>query len=436
MKAIQVEHQPAVGQRPSSRIRAIAGGSIGNLVEWYDWYAYSAFTLYFAQVFFPAGNQTAQLLNAAAVFAVGFFVRPLGSWLVGMYADRAGRRAALVLSMVAMGAGSLAIGLTPGYDRIGVLAPVLLVVARVVQGLSVGGEYAASATYLSEVAGRKRRGFWSSFQYVTLIMGQLLALTVLLLLQRFLSAAELADWGWRVPFFIGMISALLAFWFRRGLEETSSFQAVRRRATPVRTWELMAEHPRELAIVVGLTMGGTIGFYTFSTYAQKFLVNTSGFSKDTASQIAAASLVVFMLLQPVMGWFSDRVGRRPLLIGFAAIGAITTVPLMTAMGSTQNATTAFVLVTLALVNISAYTSIGAVFKAELFPAEIRALGVGLPYAIVVSLFGGTAEYIALWLKQAGHENWFYWYVSACMGIALITALVMRDTMRHTRIIED
>jgi len=418
------------------RIRAILGGSIGNLVEWYDWYAYAAFALYFAQVFFPKGDQTAHLLNTAAVFAVGFFARPIGSWLMGLYADRKGRRAALVFSMVAMGAGSLVIALTPGYARIGVAAPAILVLARVLQGLSVGGEYAASATYLSEVAGRKRRGFWSSFQYVTLIMGQLLALAVLLVLQQFLSADQLSSWGWRIPFALGAVCALLALWVRRGIEETSSFIAVKKRAAPAETWKLIAQHPRELAIVVGLTMGGTIGFYTFSTYAQKFLANTSGFSKDRASQIAAGSLLVFMLLQPVMGWISDLVGRRPLLIGFSAIGVLSTVPLMTSIGAAKNTTQAFMLVTLALANISAYTSIGAVFKAELFPAEIRARGVGLPYAIVVSLFGGTAEYVALWLKQHGHESWFYWYVTGCMAVALITALVMRDTKRHSRIIED
>jgi MHS family alpha-ketoglutarate permease-like MFS transporter len=421
---------------PKSRMRAILGGSIGNLVEWYDWYVYAAFALYFAKVFFPSGDQTAQLLNTAAVFAVGFFARPIGSWLMGIYADRAGRRAALVLSMVAMGAGSLVIGLTPGYARIGVFAPMILVFARVVQGLSVGGEYAASATYLSEVAGRKRRGFWSSFQYVTLIMGQLLALVVLLVLQHFLTADQLSDWGWRVPFLIGAVFAFAALRVMLGIAETSSFEAVRRRATPVQTWRMMSEHPRELGIVVALTMGGTIAFYTFSTYAQKFLVNTSGFTKETASQIAAASLVIFMLIQPVTGWLSDHVGRRPLLIGFSAIGALTTVPLMTSIGATKDPVFAFLLITVALVNISGYTSIGAVFKAELFPAEIRALGVGLPYSIAVSLFGGTAEYVALYLKQAGHESWFYWYVSACMGVALITAVSMRDMMRHSRILED
>src|SRR5262245_6768553 len=160
MKVVAETQKAAPASTPKSRIGQVLGASIGNLVEWYDWYAYAAFTIYFAKVFFPKGNQTAELLDAAAVFAVGFFVRPIGSWLMGLYADRKGRRAALVLSMVAMGVGSLMIGLTPGHARIGVFAPIILILARVIQGLSVGGEYAASATYLSEVAGRKRRGFF------------------------------------------------------------------------------------------------------------------------------------------------------------------------------------------------------------------------------------------------------------------------------------
>src|SRR5689334_17191636 len=262
MSAAGQSQETRTARTGQSRLRAIAAGSIGNLVEWYDWYAYAAFTLYFAKVFFPEGDQTAQLLNAAAVFAVGFFMRPIGSWLIGIYADRAGRRAALVLSMVAMGAGSLTIALTPGHDRIGVLAPVILILARVIQGLSVGGEYAASATYLSEVAGRKRRGFFSSFQYVTLIAGQLLALSILLILQRLLTNEQLSDWGWRVPFFVGSLCALMAFWVQSRISETESFEKIKKRATPVQTWHLMAQHPRELAVVVGLTMGGTIGFYT------------------------------------------------------------------------------------------------------------------------------------------------------------------------------
>ena len=316
------------------RLRAIVGGSIGNLVEWYDWYAYSAFALYFAGAFFPRSDVTAQLLQTAAVFAVGFFMRPVGSWLIGRYADRHGRRAALTLSVTLMCAGSLMIAVTPGYATIGVMAPVLLVVARLLQGISVGGEYGASATYLSERAGRKRRGFYSSFQYVTLIMGQLLALSVLLVLQRVMSEAALMAWGWRIPFVLGAFAAVSAIWMRRSLDETTSFTVAKAAGVvaeaPSGLRGLLA-HGRAVATVFGLTAGGALAFYVFTTYAQKFLVNTTGFSKATASQINASTLVVFMGVQPVIGAWSDRIGRRPILMTFGALGAIGTVPLLIAL---------------------------------------------------------------------------------------------------------
>lgn len=306
------------------RVRAIIGGSIGNLVEWYDWYAYSAFALYFAGAFFPRSDVTAQLLQTAAVFAVGFFMRPVGSWLIGCYADRHGRRAALTLSVTLMCAGSLLIAVTPGYATIGVMAPVLLVVARLLQGISVGGEYGASATYLSERAGRTRRGFYSSFQYVTLILGQLLALSVLLVLQKVMSEAALMAWGWRIPFVLGAFAAVSAIWMRRNLDETTSFTVAKAAGVvaeaPSGLRGLFA-HGRAVATVFGLTAGGALAFYVFTTYAQKFLVNTTGFSKATASQINAATLVVFMCVQPVIGAWSDRIGRRPILMTFGALGA-------------------------------------------------------------------------------------------------------------------
>jgi MHS family alpha-ketoglutarate permease-like MFS transporter len=417
------------------RLKSIVGGSIGNLVEWYDWYVYSAFGLYFARSFFPPGNQTAQLLNAAAIFAVGFFMRPVGAWLLGRYADRRGRRAALSRSVLLMSLGSLMIAVAPSYATAGVFSPTLLLCARLVQGLSVGGEYGASATYLSEMAGREHRGFYSSFQYVTLIMGQLLALGVLLLLQRLMSHEELARWGWRIPFVIGAGTALVALWIRRGLEETQSFAAAgdtRCRAT----FRTLLRHPRQVAIVIGLTAGGTVAFYTFTTYAQKFLVNTAGWSAADATLVVAASLFVFMLLQPVVGHISDRVGRRPVLITFGVIGSLMTVPLLGALARTTQRVEGWLLLTLALAVVSGYTSINAVVKAELFPTEIRALGVALPYAIAVSLFGGTAEYIALWAKSAGHEHWFYWYVTALIGASLVVYTVMPDTRNVSAIVED
>jgi MHS family alpha-ketoglutarate permease-like MFS transporter len=408
------------------RFRSILGGSVGNLVEWYDWYVYSAFALYFAKVFFPAGSQTAQLLNAAAVFAVGFLMRPVGGWLMGKYADRRGRRAALSVSVLLMSVGSLLIAVTPGYGTIGVVAPTLLVFARLLQGLSVGGEYGASATYLSEMAGRRHRGFWSSFQYVTLVGGQLVALGVLLVLQRTLPAADLDAWGWRIPFVIGAALAIVAVWLRRGLDETPAFESARREGSRVNVRALL-RYPRQVLTVVGLTAGGTVAFYTFTTYAQKFLVNTSGLTKTRASQLSALTLLVFALLQPLIGYVSDRVGRRPVLISFGVLGTLCTVPILTALAAVRSEAAAFMLLMAALIIVSGYTSINAVVKAELFPAEIRALGVALPYAVAVSVFGGTAEYLALWAKSIGHEPWFYWYVTACIVGSLAVYLAMPET---------
>ena len=408
------------------RLLSLAGGSVGNLVEWYDWYVYSAFSLYFAKSFFPPASQTVQLLNAAAVFAVGFLMRPVGGWLLGRFADRHGRRAALTTSVTLMCAGSLIIAVIPGFASIGVFAPALLVVARLMQGLSVGGEYGASATYLSEMAGKRHRGFYSSFQYVTLIMGQLLALGVLLLLQRTMTPAELERWGWRIPFLIGAACAVLALWMRRGLEETTAFRNQPLAQRP--SIRALLDHRRAVATVVGLTAGGTVAFYTFTTYAQKFLVNTAGFSKDAATRISALTLLVFMFVQPLVGWISDRVGRRPVLIAFGILGALGTVPVLSALAHVRSETGAFFLLLLALLVVSGYTAINAVVKAELFPTAIRTLGVALPYAIAVSLFGGTAEYLALWAKSVGHESWYYWYVTLC----IVASLAVYATMPETR----
>jgi MHS family alpha-ketoglutarate permease-like MFS transporter len=416
----------------------MVAGSAGNLVEWYDWYVYSAFSLYFAPIFFPSTDPTAELLGAAAVFAVGFLMRPLGAWLMGMYADRRGRRAALTLSVSLMCAGSMVIALTPGHARIGVASPAILVFARLLQGLSVGGEYGASATYLSEVAERSRRGFWSSLQYVTLIAGQLIALSVLIVLQAVLSRSQLESWGWRIPFAIGGVLSVLVFWLRRGLVETSAFSAMRARGGVARSsaMRLLRQHPRETAVVIGLTAGGTLAFYTYTTYMQKFLVNTSGFSKETATRISAAALLVFMFLQPVVGALSDRIGRKPVMIAFGVLGVCLTFPIMSSIASTRDPRVAFALVLGALVIVSGYTSINAIVKAELFPAEIRTLGVALPYAITNTVFGGTAEYVALWFKTKGMERGFYVYVTVAIAVSLVVYARMRDTKQHSRIVED
>lgn len=421
---------------PRQRLAAIFGGSIGNLVEWYDWYVYSAFALYFAPVFFPDGDLTAQLLNSAAIFAVGFLMRPVGGLLMGRYADRHGRKSGLTFSVLLMCAGSLLIALTPGYATIGVAAPILLLIARLVQGLSVGGEYGASATYLSEMATRRHRGFWSSFQYVTLVLGQLIALLVLIALQRTLTTQQLHDWGWRIPFAIGAGLAIVALLLRRRLAETEAFQAIKSNNSNAGGLRELLRHPREVATVIGLTAGGTLAFYTYTTYMQKYLVNTAGFSKADATFVNAVTLFGFMLVQPVVGAISDRVGRRPVLIAFGVLGMLATVPLLTTLSGVTSIAGAIGLISIALLIVSGYTAINAVVKAELFPARIRTLGVALPYALTVSIFGGSAEYLALWFKSIGHESWFYWYVTGMIAVSLIVYATMKDSRDHSRIEAD
>jgi MHS family alpha-ketoglutarate permease-like MFS transporter len=429
---------PDEAERSSRRFRNILGGSAGHLVEWFDWYVYASFALYFAPSFFPKADQTAQLLQTAAVFAVGFVMRPIGAWLMGIYADHRGRKEGLTLSVSLMCGGSLLIALAPTYAQAGLLSPAILLIARMTQGLSLGGEYGSSATYMSEIADRGRRGFWSSFMYVTIIAGQLSALALLIVLQMILGEDAMQAWGWRIGFAVGALLAIVVFFIRRGLDETLSYENVaahpkRRRSSLV---TLFREHPREALLVVGITAGGTASFYAYTVYMQKFLVNTSGFSRATASQLMTIALLVMLVIQPIAGRISDFTGRRPVMIVFGICGTLLTYPIFTMLSHTHDATAAFALVLAGLVMLTGYTSINAIVKAELFPTNIRALGVALPYALANTLFGGTAEYVALWLKNAGREPWFYLYISALSAIYLVCVLRMRETKAVSRILED
>jgi MHS family alpha-ketoglutarate permease-like MFS transporter len=411
------------------RVKAIFIGSMGNLVEWYDFYAYTAFALYFAPAFFPQSDPVVQQLNVAVLFAATFLMRPLGGWLFGFLADRYGRRLSLTLSVVCMCFGSLIIAVTPTYASIGLAAPALLALARVIEGLSLGGEYGASATYLSEVADAKHRGFYSSFQYVTLIGGQLTAIMVLLLLQKvFLTSEELKAWGWRIPFVIGALLAIFAAVMRRNLHETEAFVEAKKLTKPTGSIRGLLKYPRELLLVVGLTAGGTAAFYTFTTYMQTFVKFSVGLTEDQTTLVIFGSLIFATILQPLYGALSDRIGRKPLLIFFGVAG---TLSILTTWQGTKSPAMAFLLICAAWIFVAGYTSINAIVKAELFPTNVRALGVGLPYAITVSVFGGTAPAIALWLKNLGHEHWFYYYLSGMICLSLIIYATMRDTKHQS-----
>ncbi|MEQ4724947.1 MFS transporter [Nonomuraea sp. B19D2] len=409
--------------------KAVIGGSVGNLVEWYDWFVYSSFAIYFAASFFPEGNDTAKLLNTAAIFAVGFFMRPLGGWLLGRYADRKGRKAALTLTVTLMSASALLIAIAPTYEAVGYFGAVVLVVARLLQGLSVGGEYAASATYLTEATPRGRRGFASSFQYVSMTAGQLVGLGLQIILQNTMSKEALSSYGWRIPFVVGALAAAVVFYLRRNLLETEAYDEEERDVKPNSrgTIKALLAHKKEALLVIALTMGGTVAYYTYTTYLTKYLSLTAGLPKETATLVSFCALFIFMCLQPLAGALSDRIGRRPLLITFGIGSTLGTVPLMTALGGVQGFGGGLVLSLCGLIIITGYTSINAVVKAELFPTNVRALGVALPYAIANAMFGGTAEYVALWFKDNKIESGFFWYVAGCAAVSLVVYLTMRET---------
>ncbi|MES2183926.1 MAG: MFS family transporter [Pseudomonadota bacterium] len=403
------------------RVFAIVAASSGNLVEWFDFYVYAFSALYFAASFFPKSDPTVQLLNTAGVFAAGFLMRPIGGWLFGRIGDKYGRKLSMVISVIMMGGGSLLIACMPTYATIGAWAPALLLLARLLQGLSVGGEYGASATYMSEVALRGHRGFYASFQYVTLIGGQLLASLVIVLLQLVLDDTQLHAWGWRIPFLVGAATAVIAMVLRRTLHETST-AATRANKDAGSMAALFRNHTPAFLTVLGYTAGGSLIFYTFTTYMQKYLVNSVGMTVRTATFVMTCALLAYMLMQPAFGALADRIGRRTSMMWFGALGTLATVPLLMTLQSVHSPYIAFLLIVVALAIVSFYTSISGLVKAEMFPPEVRALGVGFAYAIANAVFGGSAEYVALALKNAGVEPYFYWYVTGMMAIAFLVSL--------------
>ncbi|WP_407311980.1 MFS family transporter [Pseudomonas sp. nanlin1] len=409
------------GEERKKRIFAIVGASSGNLVEWFDFYVYAFCAIYFAPAFFPSDNPTVQLVNTAGVFAAGFLMRPIGGWLFGRVADKHGRKNSMMISVLMMCFGSLVIACVPTYASIGVWAPIILLLARLFQGLSVGGEYGTTATYMSEVALRGQRGFFASFQYVTLIGGQLLAVLTVVILQQFLDEQELRAWGWRIPFVVGAVAAVISLLLRRTLEETSTAET-RADKDAGSIVGLFRNHSKAFITVLGYTAGGSLIFYTFTTYMQKYLVNTAGMHAKTASLIMTGALFLFMCMQPLFGMLADKYGRRNSMLWFAGLGTLCTFPILMLLKTVTSPFIAFLLITVALAIISLYTSISGLVKAEMFPPQVRALGVGLAYAVANAVFGGSAEFVALNLKAGGIENAFYWYVTLMMAIAFLFSL--------------
>ncbi|MET7617343.1 MFS transporter [Streptomyces sp. NPDC005408] len=406
-------------------LRQLIAASVGNAVEWYDWYAYTFLATYIADQVFPkgSGNSLVPLLSTFAVFAVGFFMRPVGGLLMGAIADRRGRRAALTVTILLMGGSSLLVGLTPTYASAGTLAPVVLVGARLLQGLSVGGEFAASTTFLVESAGPGRRGLFSSFQYVSTTAGQLAASGIAAALVSGLGEAQMEGWGWRVPFVVGAALSLVGFWIRRGAHETRSEE--QQQAAPAGLFHALRHYARQSLLICGITAGGTIAYYTWTSYLPTYAELNAGIDKANALLAGTISLAFFALLQPLGGMLSDRYGRRPLLLFFGVGFALLSVVLLRSL--TGSFGSLLLVQCTGMVLLTGFTSISAAVNAEVFPARVRAAGIGFPYSLTVALFGGTAPYVGTLFKEIGSPGLFPWYVTALCLVSSAVYLRLPET---------
>jgi MHS family alpha-ketoglutarate permease-like MFS transporter len=406
---------------PRARLRPLAAAAVGNIVEWFDLTIYSTFAVYFSPLFFPSADPTAALLSTFAVFAIGFFVRPLGGWLLGAYADRRGRKRALTLTIVLMAAPTLLIGISPTYASIGVAAPVILVAARMTQGFAAGGEAGGAMAYLSEIAPEGRRGLYTSLWYTTVVVGILGATVLGYGLTELLSDEALGQWGWRIPFLIGGAAGLIGLWVRSAMVETAEVEtsssaggSAPRRSGIV---ALLADYPRETLRIVLLVAGPATAWYTFVSYMPTHLINTVGLSATETFGVHSAALVVFMFLLPLFGHLSDQIGRRPLVAFFSIGGAATIVPLSLALSDSWTQTLALEVCLLTLT--ASVFSVLAVLMTEQFPTRMRAIGVGAPYNLTVAVFGGTAPFLLTWIAGGGHATGYFVYLAV---LCLVTVL--------------
>ncbi|MCX4830618.1 MFS transporter [Streptomyces sp. NBC_01016] len=407
---------------PTHPVRQLLAASVGNAVEWYDWYAYTFLATYIADQVFPKGaeNSLVPLLATFAVFAVGFFMRPVGGLVMGAVADRRGRRAALTVTILLMGGSSLLVGITPTYASVGVLAPIVLVLARLLQGLSVGGEFAASTTFLVESAGPGRRGLFSSFQYVSTSIGQLIASGVAAVLVATLAEGQMDGWGWRVPFLAGAVLSLVGFWIRQGAQETRS--EVHERPG---LFDALRQYPRQSLLICGITAGGTLAYYTWTSYLPTYAELNTDIDKSQALTVGTISLAFFALLQPIGGMLSDRFGRKPLLLFFGLGFALLSVPLLHSL--TGSFASLLFTQCAGMVLLTGFTSISAAVNAEVFPARVRAAGIGFPYSLTVALFGGTAPYMGTLFKDLGHSGLFPWYVAVLCLVSSVVYLRLPES---------
>ena len=413
------------------RRKAIIAGGIGNAVEWVDWAVYTTFSSVFAHHFFPSGDQVAALLATLAIFAVGFVMRPVGAAIMGAYADRKGRKKGLVLTIGMMAGATAVIGIAPTYEAVGILSPLILVAARIVQGFAAGGEFGSSSAFLVEYAAPRRRAFAGSWQQVSVGAGVLLASGMGALVTSTLPKEALDGWGWRAAFIAAALLGLVGLWLRSSVAETNSFikaearveESGQRRRNPV--FAMFVQHPKATLRVFGITIAGTLLYYMWVSYMPTYAAVATGIPLSQALLANFIAVALFLVLLPFAGLLSDKIGRKPTLTAFAGGFLVFSWPAFTLLNG--NFWMLLFIEVVGIILLLGYSGNCAVIMAEQFPAEVRATGIGLPYALAVAIFGGTAPYITTWMTTSGLGGfvWLYCTIAAAIGVAVY--LTMPET---------
>lgn len=405
-----------------SKKKSLLASAVGNVLEWYEWSAYAVFAPFIAAVVFDSSNPVSALLSTLAVFAVGFLMRPLGGIVFGRIADRRGRKFVLVTTMLMMAGGSLVIGIMPTYDSVGIWASVILLAARITQGFAHGGESATAYSYVSEIAPPHRRGMWGSVAFIAIFGGSALAYSVGGGVTSVLSNDAVAEWGWRIPFLIGALLALVALYLRRSMEESEVFDA---QAADEGPRIPRATVVRAVLLMIGITSGITAAHYTWTSYISTYAITQKDMNPDTAYWMLVVAQLIALVSLPFWGLLSDRIGRRPMLFAFAGLMFVLQFPL-TAM-ITSSGWTLLVATTTALLVVSIPASVLSATLSESFPTKLRTQAIGFAYSISVAVFGGSSPYLNQLLVGQGIGWAFSIYIMVLCAFTGIACMFMRET---------
>ncbi len=403
----------------STRLRAVVAASIGNALEWFDFIVYGFFAVTIARLFFPTGSETVSLLLALGTFGVTFFMRPLGAIVIGSYADRHGRKAAFTLTILLMMVGTAIIAMAPTFTSIGILAPILIVLARLIQGFSAGGEFGSATAFLAE-QNPERRGFFASWQFASQGITTILATGFGVALATLLTTEQLNNWGWRIPFFFGLLIGPVAYYIRRHVDETLEFQTLKISDSPLR--ETLSNSKLRLLASLGAVVLCTVGMYTI-LFMPIYATRQLGLPAAGAFSASLLTGVIQVTLIPVIGALSDRYGRLPFGFVFAAAMLIMIYPMFAWLASSPTLQTLLIVQAIMGVLLAGYMGGLAALMSELFPARMRTTGLSISYSFGVAIFGGFAPFINTWLISATGSKLapsFYLMFAAVVSLGALT----------------